>query len=195
MSKKFGLTIAFMSAFAFFCGWYSFTWIVVGTILVLLLTDEEVLKKNVLNAFFLSFVFLLANLVFNWISLRYTGMLSKAAMSNVDWIYNMFNRGIFKSDITLLGIVRKLDLAGYIVTILRIAKFVLMIIFAIMALKGKEVKVPVINNMALKAVGIIPEKKEKKEKKEEAKAEGEAKEENPLTSDKATLTDIPNSEK
>ena len=70
-----------------------------------------------------------------------------------------------------------------------------MIIFAIMALKGKEVKVPVINNMALKAVGIIPEKKEKKEKKEEAKAEGEAKEENPLTSDKATLTDIPNSEK
>ena len=69
MSKRFGVSVAFISAFAFFCGWYNFTWLLVGTILVLLLAgEEEILKKNVLNAFFLSFIILIANIVLGWIS-------------------------------------------------------------------------------------------------------------------------------
>ena len=183
MSKRFGLTIAFMSAFAFFCGWYSFLWITVGTILVLLLTDEEILKKNVLNAFFLSLIFLLAGMVLSWCSNRFVGFLG--ALRDAEWIkfftYDVYNVAV------------KFDIAGYIKGILNIVEFVLMVVFVIMALKGKEVKVPLANNLALKAMGLMPEKAPKEDKKasEEVK---EAKEENPLTSDKATLTDIPKSD-
>jgi len=184
MSKRFGLTIAFLSAFAFFCGWYSFAWIVVGTILVLLLTDEEVLKKNVLNAFFLSLLFLLAGFVLTWLSNRFTGFLG--ALRDAEWIkfftYDVYN------------VVVKFDIAHYIKVILNILEFVLMIVFVIQSFKGGEVKVPLANNFALKAMGLMPAKASKEDKKTD-KEEAEDKAENPLTSDKATLTDIPNNEK
>ena len=69
---------------------------------------------------------------------------------------------------------------------------VLMVVFAVLALMGKEVKVPIANTLALKVMGLAPVK-EKKVKEE--KAEENEEEENPLTSDKATLTDIPENEK
>ena len=192
MSKRFGVTVAFISAFAFFCGWYSFSWILIGTILVLLLAgDEEVLKKNVLNAFFLSFILLIANMVLGWISRKYLGMLFNLSTSSVDWIRNAINTNIGKTD--LYTIFTKLDIAGFIVNILGFVEFVLMVIFVILSLMGKTVKVPVANALALKVMGLAPVK-EKKEKaaKEEVAAEAE---ENPITSDKATLTDIPENEK
>ena len=192
MSKRFGVSVAFISAFAFFCGWYSFSWILIGTILVLLLAgDEEVLKKNVLNAFFLSFILLIANMVLGWISRKYLGMLFNLSTSSVDWIRNAINTNIGKTD--LYTIFTKLDIAGFIVNILGFVEFVLMIIFVILSLMGKTVKVPVANALALKVMGLAPVK-EKKEKaaKEEVAAEAE---ENPITSDKATLTDIPENEK
>ena len=192
MSKRFGVSVAFISAFAFFCGWYSFSWILIGTILVLLLAgDEEVLKKNVLNAFFLSFILLIANMVLGWISRKYLGMLFNLSTSSVDWIRNAINTNIGKTD--LYTIFTKLDIAGFIVNILGFVEFVLMVIFVILSLMGKTVKVPVANALALKVMGLAPVK-EKKEKaaKEEVAAEAE---ENPITSDKATLTDIPENEK
>ena len=192
MSKRFGVSVAFISAFAFFCGWYSFSWILIGTILVLLLAgDEEVLKKNVLNAFFLSFILLIANMVLGWISRKYLGMLFNLSTSSVDWIRTAINTNIGKTD--LYTIFTKLDIAGFIVNILGFVEFVLMIIFVILSLMGKTVKVPVANALALKVMGLAPVK-EKKEKaaKEEVAAEAE---ENPITSDKATLTDIPENEK
>jgi hypothetical protein len=192
MSKRFGVSVAFISAFAFFCGWYSFSWILIGTILVLLLAgDEEVLKKNVLNAFFLSFILLIANMVLGWISRKYLGMLFNLSTSSVDWIRTAINTNIGKTD--LYTIFTKLDIAGFIVNILGFVEFVLMIIFVILSLTGKGVKVPIANSLALKVMGLAPVK-EKKEKaaKEEVAAEAE---ENPITSDKATLTDIPENEK
>ncbi len=192
MSKRFGVSVAFISAFAFFCGWYSFSWILIGTILVLLLAgDEEVLKKNVLNAFFLSFILLIANMVLGWISRKYLGMLFNLSTSSVDWIRTAINTNIGKTD--LYTIFTKLDIAGFIVNILGFVEFVLMVIFVILSLMGKTVKVPVANALALKVMGLAPVK-EKKEKaaKEEVAAEAE---ENPITSDKATLTDIPENEK
>ena len=184
MSKRFGLTIAFLSAFAFFCGWYSFAWIVIGTILVLLLTDEEVLKKNVLNAFFLSLIFLLAGFVLNWLSNRFTGFLG--ALRDAEWIkfftYDVYNVAV------------KFDIAKYLKGILNILEFVLMIVFVVMSLKGGEVKVPLANNFALKAMGLMPAKAPKEDKKADKDEVKEEKAENPLTSDKATLTDIPKSD-
>ena len=101
MSKRFGVSVAFISAFAFFCGWYNFTWLLVGTILVLVLAgegeDEFKLKKNVLNAFFLSFILLLANMVLGWISRKYLGMLFNLSTSKADWIATAMNARLFKT--------------------------------------------------------------------------------------------------
>ena len=193
MSKRFGVTVAFISAFAFFCGWYSFSWILIGTILVLLLAgDEEVLKKNVLNAFFLSFILLIANMVLGWISRKYLGILFDLSTSKFDWVRTVMNTDIGKTDI--YTIFTKLDIAGFIVNILGFVKFVLMVIFVILSLMGKTVKVPVANALALKVMGLAPIKEKKEKAAKEEKAE-EAAEENPITSDKATLTDIPENEK
>ncbi|MBP5529818.1 MAG: hypothetical protein J6X80_07185 [Lachnospiraceae bacterium] len=192
MSKRFGVSVAFISAFAFFCGWYNFTWLLVGTILVLLLAgEEEVLKKNVLNAFFLSFIILLANIVLGWISRKYLGMLFNLSTSSINWVYTAMNANVGKTDV--YTIFTKLDIAGFIVNILGFVEFVLMVIFVILSLMGKTVKVPIANALALKVMGLAPVKEKKeKAKKEEAKEEAE---ENPITSDKATLTDIPENEK
>ena len=192
MSKRFGVTVAFISAFAFFCGWYSFSWILIGTILVLLLAgEEEVLKKNVLNAFFLSFILLIANMVLGWISRKYLGILFDLSTSKFDWVRTVMDTDIGKTDI--YTIFTKLDIAGFIVNILGFVKFVLMVIFVILSLSGKGVKVPVANGLALKVMGLAPVKEKKEKAAKEEKAE-EA-EENPITSDKATLTDIPENEK
>ena len=192
MSKRFGVSVAFISAFAFFCGWYNFTWLLVGTILVLLLAgEEEILKKNVLNAFFLSFLILLANIVLGWISRQYLGMLFNLSTSSINWVYTAMNANVGKTDV--YTIFTKLDIAGFIVNILGFVEFVLMVIFVILSLMGKTVKVPVANALALKVMGLAPVKEKKEKAAKEEKAE-EA-EENPITSDKATLTDIPENEK
>ena len=162
MSKRFGVSVAFISAFAFFCGWYNFTWLLVGTILVLLLAgEEEILKKNVLNAFFLSFIILIANIVLGWISRKYLGLLFNLSTSSVNWISTAMNFDIGKTDV--YTIFTKLDIAGFIVNILGFVEFVLMVIFVILSLMGKTVKVPVANALALKVMGLAPVK-EKKEK-------------------------------
>ncbi len=193
MSKRFGVSVAFISAFAFFCGWYNFTWLLVGTILVLLLAgEEEILKKNVLNAFFLSFIILIANIVLGWISGKYLGLLFNLSTSSVNWISTAMNFDIGKTDV--YTIFTKLDIAGFIVNILGFVEFVLMVIFVILSLMGKTVKVPVANALALKVMGLAPVKEKKEKAAKEEKAE-EAAEENPITSDKATLTDIPENEK
>ncbi|MBO6088992.1 MAG: hypothetical protein J6P37_01585 [Lachnospiraceae bacterium] len=193
MSKRFGVSVAFISAFAFFCGWYNFTWLLVGTILVLLLAgEEEILKKNVLNAFFLSFIILIANIVLGWISRKYLGLLFNLSTSSVNWISTAMNFDIGKTDV--YTIFTKLDIAGFIVNILGFVEFVLMVIFVILSLMGKTVKVPVANALALKVMGLAPVKEKKEKAAKEEKAE-EAAEENPITSDKATLTDIPENEK
>lgn len=193
MSKRFGVSVAFISAFAFFCGWYNFTWLLVGTILVLLLAgEEEILKKNVLNAFFLSFIILIANIVLGWISRKYLGLLFNLSTSSVNWISTAMNFDIGKTDV--YTIFTKLDIAGFIVNILGFVEFVLMVIFVILSLMGKTVKVPVANALALKVMGLAPVKEKKEKTAKEEKAE-EAAEENPITSDKATLTDIPENEK
>ena len=70
-----------------------------------------------------------------------------------------------------------------------------MIVFVIQSFKGGEVKVPLANNFALKAMGLMPAKASKEDKKADQEEAKEEKAENPLTSDKATLTDIPNNEK
>ncbi|MBR6383309.1 MAG: hypothetical protein IKS56_04925 [Lachnospiraceae bacterium] len=192
MSKRFGVSVAFISAFAFFCGWYNFTWLLIGTILVLLLAgEEEKLKKNVLNAFFLSFIILIANIVLSWISRKYLGMLFDLTTAKWEWVRNIFNAEIGKTDV--YTIFTKLDIAGFIVKILGFVEFVLMVLFVILSLTGKTVKVPVANSLALKVMGLAPVKEKKEKAAKEEKAE-EA-EENPITSDKATLTDIPENEK
>ena len=102
------------------------------------------------------------------------------------------NFDIGKTDV--YTIFTKLDIAGFIVNILGFVEFVLMVIFVILSLMGKTVKVPIANALALKVMGLAPVKEKKEKAAKEEKAE-EAAEENPITSDKATLTDIPENEK
>ena len=52
MSKKLGVTIGFLSGLGFFLGWYSLTYMMMFTVVILLVAgEEEILKKNVLNAY------------------------------------------------------------------------------------------------------------------------------------------------
>ncbi len=186
MQKKLSASmIIFLSAIAVFAAWYSFPAIVMITIPVILLCEEENVKKNVLNAFFYALIFIVVNMVLGKLSSWYTGFLFK--LWRWDWVA-FFNDKWY--DVTM-----KLDIAFYLMKILDFVKFVLMVVFVIIAIKGSEVKIPIANSLACKVLGLVAPKAEKaakEDKKEEKKEEkAEEKEENPLTSDKATLTEIP----
>jgi len=180
MTKKLGISVGFLSAIAVFLGWYNLTAVLIVTMVVLFAEEDQLIKKNVLNAFFYSLIFTIAHMVLGWISSGFIGFLG--FLADARWIsfftYDTFN------------IVKYFDLANYIDIILKIAKFVFMIIFVIVAFKGKEISIPLADILAKKAMGIVEAKKEKNP------ADADTKENDPgkdasLTSDKATLTDIP----
>lgn len=187
MSKKFTVSVGLLSALAFFLGWYNFAVISVFAIFVVFLCDEEIIKKNVLNAFFLSLIFVLISTVLSFLSTRYINTIDNLR----DWEWVEF----FDKDVH--AVFKKLDIANYILGFVNFVKFVVMIVLFIVALKGNEVKVPLANSLTLKLLGMTAPKENKKaDEKNNEEANDEAKEEakeeeNPITSDKATLTEIP----
>lgn len=169
--EKMGISVAFLSAMAFLLGWYSLSMGLIIMLFVVCFSNNEVLRKNVMTAFVFSLLFWLISLVLGYISSGYYTVLG--------WIFGLIYK-IADSAIKVgkvEAVFMKLDICYYISKILDFVQFVLMIIFGIIALKGKEVKIPLVSNLALRAYGIIPPKKEKAK--------------NPITSDEETLEDIP----
>lgn len=176
--------IILLSALAVFLGWYSFTGVLIITIPVILICEDETLRKNVLNAFFYALIFLVVGLVLSKLSSWYMSLIGK--LYAWDALSKIFTAKVY-------GVFVKLDFAYYLNRFLDFVQFVVMVIFVILAFMGKEVKIPIANSLANKVLGIVVPKKEKEDKKDDKKEdkEEEKKEENPLTSDKATLTEIP----
>lgn len=169
--EKMGISIAFLSAMAFFLGWYSLTMGLIIMLFVVCFSDNEILRKNVMTAFMFNILFMIASLVLGYVSSGYFKVIT--------FIFGIIFK-IAKDYATVSNVENvflKLDICNYISGFLDFAQFVLMIIFGIMAFKGKEVKVPLATKLALKAYGIVVPKKEK--------------EKNPITNDEETLTDIP----
>lgn len=170
MSKRLGVSVGFLSALAFFLGWYSFTWMIVFMVAIFFLQNEDTLKKNVLNAFFLGFIFLIIDLLFGKISGSYMDFLNNLASSRADWLMN------FDYESSAYKVLSGLNISKYIVNIARFVYLVLTIVFGIIALKGKEVKVPLCNGFASKVMGVAKAAEEKK---------------SDVTNDTATLNEIP----
>lgn len=169
MSKKLGVTFGFLSAVGFFLGWYSFTWVLVFACFILLINEDEIVKKNVLSAIFLNIIFMAIELVLGKLSYWFISFLGDlASWSWVKWFtYDVYD------------IVSKFDIAGILNNIVRFVHFVLTVVFALIALKGNAVKVPVASGLADKVLGFAAPKAEKEEKKDS------------ITSEEATLKDIP----
>ena len=149
MSKKLGVTIGFLSGLGFFLGWYSLTYMMMFTVVILLVAgEEEILKKNVLNALFLSLIFYVIIEVSFKISTGYADFLRNIVNSDAEIFDN------FTFDSTGYKVLSKLNIATYVMNIAKFVKLVLAIVFGIIALKGKEVKVPLCNTFATKAIGL-----------------------------------------
>ncbi|MCR4649343.1 MAG: hypothetical protein K5776_09740 [Lachnospiraceae bacterium] len=145
MSNKFGVSIGFLSALFVFTAWYSPVAMIILTVLVLIFADEEIVKRNVLNAFFFSMIFLVAGLCLGKISSVYQNSISN--FLNWKWF------SIFDND--TYNVFTKLDFAGYINKFVDLVKLVIAIIFMIIGLKSGEVKIPLCDSLAKKAMQII----------------------------------------
>lgn len=180
--EKWGISVAFLSALAFLLGWYNLTHafgnmtlVFIAMLVVVCICNNETLRKNVMTAFMYSLIFWLLEIVLAYISSAYSSFILK--------IYDFILSRPFHIRVDVNAVTRVYDffkaanLSVYILKFLGFAEFVLMVIFVIMSLKGKELNIPVFSNLASRAMGIIPKKK--------------AKEDNPITNDKETLTDIP----
>lgn len=167
--EKLGISVAFLSALAFFFGWYSLTIAAVIAVGVICVSKNEVLRKNVLNAFVLSICFTVVTFILSKISGGYINIISKIYGLSWEWLSKIFTYNVY-------SVFMKLDLCYYLIKILSFVEFVLMIVFVIIAAKGKEIKIPLISSIVNKALNGT-------EKKEEPV--------NPMTSEEETLTDIP----
>ena len=96
--------------------------------------------------------------------------LNNLASSRADWLMN------FDYDSSAYKVLAGLNISKYIVKIADFVYLVLTIVFAIISLKGKEVKVPLCNGFASKVMGVAKAAEEKK---------------SDVTNDTATLNEIP----
>ena len=137
--QKLGISVAFLSAFCYFLGYYSITFSAVVLVLVLALAEAAELKKNAAQAFtFAAFVYVI-QLVLDVLSSKYQGLLGK-----------IYSKGNFDYD--LYDALSSIDVCRFLSTLVGLAAFVFMIIFVIASLKGKNVKIPVVSKLVDKAL-------------------------------------------
>lgn len=173
--EKMGISVALFSALAFVFGWYSLTMVLILMLAVICCSNNDTLRKNVMTAFMFSLLFWAVTIVLNYISGAYINIVYKIG----DLILKFFKSLAYSKVSNVEDWFIRFNIFSWIVKILNFAQFVLMIIFVIMSFKGKEVKAPIFANLASRAFGIVPPKKEKKK--------------NPITDDEETLEDIPKS--
>lgn len=167
--EKLGISVAFLSALAFFFGYYDFTIAAIITVGVICASQNEKLRKNVLNAFIFSLLLTIITYILGKISYGYIKTLG--TMLTWEWLSKVYTYKVYE-------VLSKLDICAILVKIINIVEFILMIVFIVLSLLGKTVKIPGVAAIVDKVLDIKAE-----EKKEE--------EENPVTSEVETLTEIP----
>ncbi len=137
MNKKLCVSVGLLSALAFFAGYYSWISCVILLAIVLICDTELTLKKNVIASTVLAAAISVIQVILNFVSSCYSDLLST--------VNDLFD---FWSEIySVTDVLRKLDIADLISSILGIVYFVATIIFIIKSLKGNEVKVPFVSKL------------------------------------------------
>ena len=136
---KFGVSVALISAVAYFAGYVGIVPIVLLFIFALYTDIESVAKKNVTQAMIISVFFSILTMVFGACSSGY-----------MDFI------GLFSGAYGVYNVLSKLDFCSWLKTICGIAEFVIMIYAVIAAFKGEVVKLPIVTKMVEKHFGEEP---------------------------------------
>lgn len=133
---KFGVSVALISAVAYFAGYVGIVPIVLLFIFALYTDIEIVAKKNITQAMIISVFFSILTMVFGACSSGY-----------MDFI------GLFSGAYGVYNVLSKLDFCSWLKTICGIAEFVIMIYAVIAAFKGDVVKLPIVTKMVEKHFG------------------------------------------
>lgn len=131
---KFGVSAGLLSMICYFTGYTSLPASLLMLILALVWSESVTLKKNACQATVLSIFFSLIFTVLNWISGAYESLLNM--------IFGLFDELLDVSEVQQWFI----DNNGFdfLIGFLGFAEFVLMIVFVILSLKNKVVKIPLI---------------------------------------------------
>lgn len=134
---KFGVSAGLLSMICYFTGYTSLTASILMLILALVWSESVTLKKNACQATVLSIFFSLLFTVLNWISGAYESLLNM--------IFGLFDELLDVSEVQQWFI----DNNGFdfLIGFLGFAEFVLMIVFVILSLKNKAVKIPLITKL------------------------------------------------
>ncbi len=133
---KFGVSVALISAVAYFAGYVGIVPIVLLFIFALYTDIEIVAKKNITQAMIISVFFSILAMVFGACSNGY-----------MDFI------GLFSGAYGVYNVLSKLDFCSWLKTICSIAEFVIMIYAVVAAFKGDVVKLPIVSKMVEKHFG------------------------------------------
>lgn len=134
---KFGVSAGLLSMICYFTGYTSLPASLLMLVLALVWSESVTLKKNACQATVLSIFFSLIFTVLNWISGAYESLLNM--------IFGLFDELLDVSEVQQWFI----DNNGFdfLIGFLGFAEFVLMIVFVILSLKNKVVKIPLITKL------------------------------------------------
>lgn len=132
---KVGLSAAFISSIAFFTGYISLPTCAVLFLIALAYSDSYTAKVNATQAFVLS--------VFVNVISMILGMLSGSYLSIIGSLSGLFSEW-FRWH-SAYDVLSKFNIMGMLNSLIGIVAFVVMIIYAILSLKGKIVTVPIVS--------------------------------------------------
>lgn len=139
---KLGVSVAFLSALCYFMGYINLAACTVLFAVVLACSGSAEAKKNASQALILSVFFTAISMVLNWLSGSYIKMISTVS----GWFVNWF------SWYDAYEVMSKFNIMGILLGFIGIVECVLMVIFVIMSLKGKNIRIPVISKVVEKHV-------------------------------------------
>lgn len=134
---KFGVSAALLSMVCYFTGYMNFTACILMLILALVWSESVTLKKNACQAAVLSIFFELIGIVLGWLSKVY-GTIINAIFGLLNKLIDLYEVKQWFLDYNAFDLLDKF---------LGFAECVLMIVFVILCLKNKVIKLPVITKL------------------------------------------------
>lgn len=134
---KFGVSAGLLSMICYFTGYTSLTASVLMLILALAWSESVTLKKNACQATVLSIFFSLLYTVMNWISGAYESLINTI----FGWLEELLD--VYEVQQWFI----ENNGFDFLIGFLGFAEFVLMIVFVILSLKNKVVKIPLITKL------------------------------------------------
>lgn len=133
---KYGVSAALIGALAYFLGTVGMFYAIALFVIVLVLDFGKEAKKRVATAVLFCVVYALV-------------------MSGVNYLSSFWLDfcNLFNSMHQVYSILVKLNIFGYIYDILGFVKYILVVVFVVISLRGKDVKIPMISKMVAKHFG------------------------------------------